>query len=385
MEDFKLLISFLRNDESINYDVDTQKLYSISKAHNVLPIFYSACLKYNISLPTQIFQYLEKSYKNAVYQEAVRDVELNEILKLFDQNNIKCMPLKGSILKKLYPSPELRTMCDVDILYDDKNNIIKLLSSLGYKLTHKSNHHDVYEKPPFMNVEMHHHLISEDFNIIREYYDNIWSVVTPLNENSNIYRMTNEDFYIFMISHIAKHFQYGGIGIRYVFDEYVFLKKYESVLDFEYINHELSKIYLAKFEENFRKLMKIWFYDENTTEFYEEMGTYILESYVHGSTKHVQMLNMAIGDKGQNVLKSNKFKYILNRMFPNYNQMKYRNPILKKIPILLPIFYIERLITGAFKKKRQTYYEITGLQKFNTEKAVKVQNMKKEMEFKNSK
>ena len=40
MEDFKLLISFLRNDKSIDYDVDIQKLYSISKAHNVLPIFY---------------------------------------------------------------------------------------------------------------------------------------------------------------------------------------------------------------------------------------------------------------------------------------------------------------------------------------------------------
>ena len=315
----------------------------------------------------------------------VRDAELNEILKIFNSGKIKVMPLKGSILKKLYPSPELRTMCDIDFLYDDKHDIRNIMQNLGYKLTHKSNHHDVYEKPPFMNVEMHHHLISEDFNIIREYYDNIWNVVIKEDENSSVYKMSNEDFYIFMITHIAKHFQFGGIGIRYVFDEYIFLNHYKDTLDYDYIAYELEKINLKKFEENFKKLMTIWFYEEECDEFFEEMTKYVVESTVHGTSNHVQMLKMAIGVKGQNTLKSNKLKYLWNRVFPSFTSMKYRNPILKKLPILLPYFYIERMVTALFCKRKQTYYEITGLQNFNVNKAKIVQNINDKMEFKNHK
>ena len=44
-------------------------------------------------------------------------------------------------------------------------------------------------------------------------------------------------------------------------------------------------------------------------------------------------------------------KYILKRLFPPYSSMKRRNPVLKKIPILLPWFYFTRLLKGLFHIK----------------------------------
>ena len=39
-------------------------------------------------------------------------------------------------------------------------------------------------------------------------------------------------------------------------------------------------------------------------------------------------------------------------MFPPFKVMKYRNPILKKIPVLLPWFYFTRLLKGMFNFKK---------------------------------
>ena len=52
--------------------------------------------------------------------------------------------------------------------------------------------------------------------------------------------------------------------------------------------------------------------------------------------------------------------------------MKRRNEILKKIPILLPYFYVQRLFVAIFKKRDLAINSITGLDKFNEEYSKKV-------------
>ena len=52
-------------------------------------------------------------------------------------------------------------------------------------------------------------------------------------------------------------------------------------------------------------------------------------------------------------------KYILKKLFPPFKLMKVRNPILNKVPILLPWFYFTRLIRGLFNFKtyNKRYHE----------------------------
>ena len=111
------------------------------------------------------------------------------ILDALNNNGVKCMPLKGSILKYLYPSPELRTMSDLDILYETKKSkqLRNILKSFGYKCEKKGGKDDEYFKPPFMNLEMHRIMVDEGHEQIADYYSNIWDVIKPINEGSNIY------------------------------------------------------------------------------------------------------------------------------------------------------------------------------------------------------
>ena len=55
--------------------------------------------------------------------------------------------------------------------------------------------------------------------------------------------------------------------------------------------------------------------------------------------------------------------------------MKARNHILKKWPILLPYFYIERIFIAVFKKKKLVVQSIKGLDSYNQDKAKEIQEL----------
>lgn len=51
-----------------------------------------------------------------IYNNEQQDYVSEEVFAAFDKNGIAYMPLKGILLKKLYPCPEMRVMGDLDIL-----------------------------------------------------------------------------------------------------------------------------------------------------------------------------------------------------------------------------------------------------------------------------
>jgi hypothetical protein len=77
-----------------------------------------------------------------------------------------------------------------------------------------------------------------------DYYDDIWTKVSKREGYNYSYCLSDEDFYIYMIYHCAKHFKSGGLGIRMLMDVYVYLNSHQN-LDREYIddnfNFELVK------------------------------------------------------------------------------------------------------------------------------------------------
>ena len=63
-----------------------------------------------------------QAYNKAVRKNVILDVERTAIFEEFERKGIWYMPLKGSILKELYPENGMREMADNDVLYDAKNN-----------------------------------------------------------------------------------------------------------------------------------------------------------------------------------------------------------------------------------------------------------------------
>ena len=77
------------------------------------------------------------------------------------------MPLKGLVLKSIYPETYLREMSDADILIKDsqyKDKIVPLMKSLGYVFSDTKSEHDYkWVKDGYMVVELHKFLFDSDY------------------------------------------------------------------------------------------------------------------------------------------------------------------------------------------------------------------------------
>lgn len=63
----------------------------------------------------EIKQAFNKEYLKAVRVNIMFDSESDRIFRLFEENHICYLPLKGCILKDYYPEAFLRQMGDIDV------------------------------------------------------------------------------------------------------------------------------------------------------------------------------------------------------------------------------------------------------------------------------
>ena len=190
----------------------------------------------------------------------------------------------------------MRQMSDQDILFDETyaQDVKQYMVSRGYKVeSYGENHHDVYEKNPVYNFELHRSLYTSSHKQVwAAYYKNIKEKLLLQDRVSYGQQMTDEDFYIFMVSHAYKHYDGQGTGIRTLLDFYVYLQA-KTELDFSYIETECRKLEIEAFEKDSRVLCKKVF-GENAVNTIGSLGdeernmlSYYLGSGVYGSRQQM--------------------------------------------------------------------------------------------------
>lgn len=186
---------------------------------------------------------------HSIMKTAAQVMELQELTRRFEEHKIVNQPMKGSCLKFDYPSPEMREMSDIDILVrpDCMEKAAGILKELGYTLLKSIKHHDVYVKKPYMVLELHHAMYDKTVDKVQYQYFADGSKAVLKEGFHYSYEFVPEDFYIYMLAHMAKHFYKMGCGIRNLVDIYIYLGKYQSVLDRSYIKAELEHCGLADF------------------------------------------------------------------------------------------------------------------------------------------
>lgn len=309
-------------------------------------------------IPERILAVLHKLNTEEFQKALLQDVYEEKILERFEQEGIKCMPLKGILLKHLYPQFYMRRMSDLDILIDVKKlkETRQIMPELGFEAWRYDEHHDIYTFLGICNVELHKLLIVGEM----EDYFQIGFERAHLKEGfSHTYELSIEDFYIHVLGHMAYHFAHGGVGIRLALDIRVYLDKYGDVMDREYIKQELQKAGLYTFACHAEKLAEIWFLGAESNEFYDELGTYIVESGYLGTQEHKEILEV-VKQSGESVNEGARWKAIVTAIFPPYRTMAFLYPVLKKVPILLPFTWGARWI-NVFRKRRKNISRIQRL------------------------
>ena len=342
-----LLIALLRSAVSdytaaeLPFDPELfESAYLLAKSHSVEAVAYYGVVRNNIVLSPELQNKWRSRQDVNIIKSVVEDSERDSIFALFSKNGISFLPLKGILIKQMYPSPEYRQMADMDILIREEQmeRATELLTDNGYQCTRSGiGHHDSFFKPPYVAIELHHEMIPVKHPLYHSYYENIWGKAIPVTGCE--YHLDWNDFYIYMLVHFAKHYYGSGSGIRSVMDIYVFLQKHRDDLDETYLNTELEKLKLKDFRREAEDLAAVWFEGaEPAVE--SEMAGYVLESGVYGIREHV--LEKRIKDSYDDG-KLNRLSYIRKRLFPNRNFMAYYYPVLEKKPYLLPWFWMKRI------------------------------------------
>lgn len=321
---------------------DWKSLYAISNVHKIRMMFYYGLLKGGFSVPDEVLGVV----KNKAFLETAfsmrQQAEMEDVFKKLEDNEIDFLPLKGSIMKYMYPSPDMRLMSDVDILIKEEqyDKIKEILKESNYEYEVESDHELVWKKSTLC-LELHKRLVPTNNKDFYEYYGNGWKTATRC-EGTHYY-MSDEDFFIYMFLHFAKHYRDSGIGIRHIVDLWVCLKNNE--LDMEYIEGELKKLSLYEFYKNIKKTLDVWFEGGEETPETELITEWIFESGVYGTAEN-NAVSRAIRKEDEG--KTSKIKTYFRAFFPSYKAMSRLYPILKKAAVLTPVFWIWRLIERAF-------------------------------------
>ncbi|MBE6876558.1 MAG: hypothetical protein E7496_07525 [Ruminococcus sp.] len=315
--------------------MDLEQFYKLAKFHTVRSAV-------NITLERAEVQdkAFHQAYKKAVRKNIYLDMERQTIFSEFERHEIWYLPLKGSILKDLYPENGMREMADNDVLYDfDKQKeVMQIMLENGYTAESVGqSHHDVYMKPPVLNFELHTELFSSvHAESLFRYYQNPKQIMQKDSDNQYGYHFSDEDFYIFMTAHEYKHFSGSGTGIRSLLDCYVYCKVKGDSLDWNYIKDQTEKLEIADFEQERRKLALKVFSSVSMPELTEEeqeLLMYYLTAGTYGTLENSIRRKL----KGQS-----KAEYILHQMFPNPDYMKRSVKFVGKCPFLYPAGIVYR-------------------------------------------
>lgn len=328
----------------------------------------------------EIMKRLRETARLGTAREAVQHFSLEELLDAFEEAGAACLPLKGILLKQFYPRPDLRMMADLDILFrpEQEEKVEEVLLRLGYVCDHRDDHHNVFFRKPFMNIEMHHCIVSPD-DRFAPYYENVWERARPEEGRSFVFRFGWEDFYIFVLAHMVKHFMNGGTGIRSIVDIWLFMEKMKNELDWSYLKEELEKVHLSTFEENMRGLAAVWFQGKESTPFYDQMTELFVESGVYGTMNHYKQQQVATMSVDKKVWQG-QMQIWLSLIFLPYRYMKQQYAFLEKYPVLLPAAWIHRIFRTCFKKKGQASKVLQGA-KADTAEVYKWQALYEELEL----
>ncbi len=275
-----------------------------------------------------------------LYQGCVRQMlvgerqrqQIEKLLQAFQENAIDALPLKGMILRELYPKPEMRRMGDADILIRSKQypDIRCILESMGYTQVGKTDHEIAWHHP-HLRLELHIRLVPERNKVLYDYFGDGWQRAKL--QTGYLYAMSPEDTLVFLVAHVAKHYTAGGMGISQFVDLWLYTRA-NPRLDQSYIQQELGKMQLDKFYACVMHMLQMWFEQAQFDAISLKMTGFIFESGCYGTHR-----NHALA---QGAKQKSKARRIWTSVFPGYAEMKLRYPILGRWPILLPATWFVR-------------------------------------------
>ena len=361
-KDLIYLVTCAVNEETPDRErvenMDLAEVYRLSREHML-----TAAVAFALEKATPLPHAFDQAMKKAIRKLTLFELERIAITKEFEKAGIWYLPMKGILLKNDYPKSAMREMNDNDILVDSlrMKDVRTIMEGLGYTCeVFDLWHHDVYSKPPTLEFEMHRSLFEDEvMPLFAEYFADI---ISKADQNGFEYRLSNEDFYLYVLCHTYKHYTHGGTGLRSLLDVYVFLRAHPD-LNREYLDAGLQKLGITDFEEKLHCLSQKVFTGAELNQQEQKMLDYLILSGCTGTYEnreyHLWEKNLGGDDS-----KESKRRFIKSRIFISGEDLEKHYPFVAKHKALYPLLLIYRPIKGVITHPKGILTEYKKIKHF---------------------
>ena len=339
------------------------KLYAISKSHDISHLLAGGLHSPSLAADDPFLQKFAKQQMLAVYRYRQINYELEQVCLILEAAAIPFIPLKGSVLRRFYPQPWMRTSCDIDILVHESDldrAIEVLVAQRGYENKGRDYHDVSLFSSGGVHLELHFDLVEEEYaNEASRLLERVWEYATPREDCSYHCEMREEMFYFYHMAHMAKHFEFGGCGIRPLLDLWILDHSVEH--DALQRDRLLEEGALLVFANACRSLSGAWFSGATADATAQAMQRYILTGGVYGSMEN----RVAVQQKKS----GGRLGYLLSRIFLPYESLRDLYPILQKKRWLMPLMQVRRWFRLLFGgRMKQSLRELRTNEKISEEK-----------------
>ncbi len=343
----------------------------LAKQHDLAHVISKFIYQNKIEIDNELIARLTKEELTSVYRYERMKFTLDEICETFNNAKIAFVPLKGSVLRPFYPYESMRTSCDIDVLIheSDLKKAIDSLEEKGYRYGERTYHDVSLFSPGEIHLELHFS-IQENMDSLDSVLKDAWKYV-ELADGSR-YNFTPEFFVFHTYSHMAYHFLSGGCGIRALLDIWVM----ENKMNAPYLIAEnlLKKAGIFTFASEMSKLANKCFSLNERDEFSDLVLKYIFSGGVYGTRQN----HIAVSKSK----KTSSIGYVFKRIFMPYKAMAMKYPVLKKCPILLPVYWVVRCFSVVFKgKTKEITAELSTVNKVSDDKITEVKEICEKLEI----
>lgn len=266
-------------------------LWRTAAEQNLLPVLAYENKRWKLFDDPNVCRQLDGLLYGTVAANLNRCVDFETLSASFTEHGIAHMPVKGYYLRKLYPTPELRTFGDIDLLIhpEDRQKVHNLMLSLGY--TVKQDWEPTYSYIKDAEYyEIHTNLMDGNLDgrtDLQAYFDAAWAHAEP--DDGLRFRPEDDFHFIYTVCHLAKHLYGGGAGLRMYLDVALYIKHKDDSLHWQAIVGEFTTLHLVDFFHIVMNACRVWFgtkticpLPEPDTEALDRLLSYTLDSDLFG-------------------------------------------------------------------------------------------------------
>lgn len=351
-------------------DIDWNEIYILAVRHQLVSLIYSAIVKLNklgIGPKKEIMTKWKNAAAKSLIDEELSIKKLEKVLEDLATTKTPIVLLKGLIIRNYYPMPQMRTMGDADIFIDNKHmeTVRNLLLKFGYKNVASDFKHSMFTSEGLLDIEVHTSLVKQQYkHKTLKWEDTIWNGICPIKKyNSQLYCLSLEDHLIYLCLHMANHLMSAGFGLRQLCDLVLYVKANDASINWVSFNKKIDMIGIVKFvnvlfticNKLFNADMKVLCNGINS----EKQVRYMIDNIIKGGIFGKEIVRNVSNAHYLDTLSEkpeasmpNKFVRSMHLLFPPFRVMKYKYKYVRRVPLLLPISWVHRVINYMFRKDK---------------------------------